>query len=37
MSTTTEPRLNSQDRQFVIDVLRMLEALKRKLKELLDK
>lgn len=30
-------RLNSQDRQFVIDVLRQLEALKKKLKELLDK
>ena len=30
------PKLSDADRQFVIDVLRQLEALKRKLKELLD-
>lgn len=29
--------LDDKNRQFVIDVLRQLEALKRKLKELLDK
>jgi hypothetical protein len=29
--------LDAATRQFVIDVLRQLEALKRKLKELLDK
>ena len=29
--------LDPDTRQFVIDVLRQLEALKRKLKELLDK
>ena len=29
--------LDTETRQFVIDVLRQLEALKRKLKELLDK
>lgn len=29
--------LTDEDRKFIIDVLRLLEGLKRKLKEMLDK
>lgn len=29
--------MTTEDRQFIVDVLRLLEGLKRKLKELLDK
>lgn len=29
--------LSDEDRKFIIDVLRLLEGLKRKLKEMLDK